>query len=422
MQYKKTVLKNGLKIVSAPMRDTQTVTIMLGVGVGSRYEEEREAGLSHFIEHMLFKGTKKRPNALAIAETIDEVGGEFNAFTGKSRTAYYAKVDAQHWQRALDIIADMYLHSQFKSAEIEREKGTILQELNMYEDMPMRNIEDVWEGLLYGKQKLGREIIGYKKTIRSFKRKDFLNYYRKFYIPNDTVVVLSGNISVSQVMKKAQAYFNSLSMQEKPAMEKVVEKQRKPQVKIKFKKTDQTHLIMGARAYNLFHPDRYVLSVLATILGGGMSSRLFIQVRERQGLAYYVRAETETYQDAGYLAAAAGVEHKNLFQTVATISRELKKIKQRKVTNKELNKAKNYIKGKMVMGLESSDEVANFLINQELTKNKIDTPQEIFKKIDKVTREDVKRVAQDIFVPEKMNLAIIGPHKDGKRLEKNLEI
>ncbi len=411
MNYQKTIFKNNFRLISIPMKDTQTVTVMIGVGVGSRYEEEKEAGLSHFIEHMLFKGTKKRPNTLAIAETIDAVGGEFNAFTGKTSTVYYAKVDAQHWKIALDVISDMYLNSQFKRSEIEREKGTILQELNMYEDIPMRNIEDIWEKLLYGKYKLGREIIGYKKTIRKFKRKDFINYFKRFYIPNDTVLVVAGNVSSQLILSQTKKYFTNLSSQKKPVIEKIKEKQTKPQIKIRFKKTDQTHFILGARAYNLFHPDRYVLNLLATILGGGMSSRLFIQVRERKGLAYYVKASVDAYQDVGYLAISAGVEHKNLQQAIKIIIQELNKIKKRKITEKELAKAKNYIKGKMIMKLESSDEIASFVMNQELLMNKIEKPQEIFQKIEAVTTEDIKRVAQDVFTSNKMNLAIIGPHK-----------
>ncbi len=423
MHYKKTILKNGLRIITAPMEGTETATVLVMVGVGSRYETEEQAGISHFIEHMFFKGTKKRPDALSISEELDSVGGEFNAFTGKDKTAYYAKMDAAHLDTALDVIADIYLNSKLEVKEIEKEKGTIIQEINMYEDMPMKNVEDVFENLLYEKQNLGREIIGYKKTVSGFKRQDFLDYMKRFYVANNTVVCVAGKIDEKSVAEKVEKYFSQMKKAREPEIEKTIEKQNAPKVKIKNKKTDQTHLILGVRAYNIFHPDRYALNLLSVILGGNMSSRLFIQVRERQGLAYYIRSGVENYQDVGYLAAQSGVEHKNLEKTIQTILKEFKKISRRKVSEKELQKAKDYIKGKMVMGLESSESVASFLIEQEIEKNEIETPTQIFEKIDKVSAEDILRVARDIFVPEKLNLAVIGPHKNNNgKLEKLLKL
>lgn len=422
MNYKKTTLKNGLRIITAPMKDTQTATVMVMVGVGSRYEKDEERGLSHFIEHMMFKGTKKRPNTQIIANELDAIGGEFNAFTGKISTAYYAKSDAKHLDKTLDVISDMFLNSKFDGKEIEKERGTILQELNMYEDMPMRSVEDVFEGLLYDRdQKLGREIIGTKETIGGVKRKDFIDYVKRFYISGDTVVCVAGKIDESKVIRKIEKIFASMNQGLKPDFEKVIEKQVSPQIKIKNKKTDQTHLVLGVRAYEDSHKDKYVLSLLSIILGGNMSSRIFINVRERQGLAYYVHTGTESYQEAGYLATFAGVEHKNLAKAVETILVEYKKIATKKVTPQELQKAKDFIKGKSVMGLESSDSVASFLIGQEIMREKILTPKEIFKKIDKVTQEDILRVAKDIFVNEKLNLALIGPHKKSKELENILK-
>ncbi|EKE22235.1 MAG: hypothetical protein ACD_7C00018G0008 [uncultured bacterium] len=421
MNYKKTTLKNGLRIITAPMKDTQTATVMVMVGVGSRYENDKEMGISHFIEHMMFKGTKKRPNTQIIANELDAIGGEFNAFTGKTATAYYAKSDAKHLDKTLDVITDMFLNSKLETKEIERERGTIIQELNMYEDMPMRSVDDVFEGLLYGNQKLGRQIIGTKETIGSVKRNDFINYIKRFYISRDTVVCVAGKIDEAKVIKKIEKIFSQMNQSDKPDFEKVIETQNAPQIKIKNKKTDQTHLILGVRAYPDGHKDEYVLSLLSIILGGNMSSRLFINVRERQGLAYYVHTGTESYQEAGYLATSAGVEHKNLIKAVETILKEYKKIASRKVTAQELQKAKDYVKGKSVMGLESSDSVASFLIGQEIRKEKILTPKDIFKKIDKVTREDILRVAKDIFVNEKLNLALTGPHKKSKELDEILK-
>lgn len=418
MNYKKTTLKNGLRIITAPMKNTQTVTVLVMVGVGSRYESEKEAGLSHFLEHMFFKGTQKRPTALSISEELDAIGGEYNAFTSKDKTGYYAKVDAKHFSTALDVVADIYLNSKLNEEEISREKGTIIQEINMYEDTPVRNIHDIFEGLLYNGNPLGREIVGDKKNVSSFHRKDFVNYLNRFYVANDTVVTIAGNFDEKKAIAEAKKYFSEMKKGEKPGYKKVLENQKNPQVKLKFKKTDQTHLILGARAYNYNHKDRFALALLSTILGGNMSSRLFMEVREKRGLAYRINTGLENYADCGYIAAVAGIEHNNLELVVETILNEYKKISQEKIFEKELQKAKDYIKGKSVMGLESSDEVAIFLIDQEIQRKKIMPLEKIFTEIDKVKTEDIQRVAQDVFRKEKLNLAIIGPHKNIDKLKK----
>ena len=422
MSYKKTTLKNGLRIMTIPMKGTKTVTVTVMVGVGSRYESEMEAGLSHFIEHMLFKGTEKRPNTLMISEELDSIGGEFNAFTGKDKTGYYAKVDAKHFEKALDVVSDMYLNSKLDKEEIEREKGTIIQEISMYEDMPMRTIGDEFENLLYEKTTLGREITGYKKTVAAFSRKDFVKFMDKFYLASDTVVCVAGKMNEEKVITKVKEYFDGMRDGKKPALKTVKEAQKKPQLKIKYKKTDQTQLIVGTRAYHQSHPDRFALGLLATILGANMSSRLFIEVRERRGLAYYVRTSADMYQDCGYIATQAGVEHKNLKAALKTILEQYGKISSEKVGEKELQKAKDYIKGKSVMGFEASDEVAMFFVEQEVSKEKIMTLEDIFEKIDKITTEDILRVARDVFHDSKLNLAVIGPHKNAKELEKMLKI
>lgn len=422
MNYKKTTLKNGLRIITVPMKDTQTATVVVMVGVGSRYETEKEAGLSHFIEHMLFKGTQKRPTALAISEELDAIGGEFNAFTSKDRTGYYAKADSKHIETAFDVVADMYLNSKIDAEEIEKEKGTIIQEVNMREDMPMRIVGEIFEELLYKNNFLGRDTLGYKKTIDAFKRKDFLNYMQRFYVANDTTVCVAGKFDDKKIVDLVKRYFSKMPAGKKPQFKKVVEAQKNPEVKIKFKKTDQTHLLIGCRSYNENHKDRFVLSLLSIILGGNMSSRLFIEVREKRGLAYYVRTGNDAYEDCGYLATQAGVEHKNLGEAIKVILQEYKKIATEKVSEKELQKAKDYIKGKSVMGLEASDEVAMFFVDQEVKKKKIMTIPEIFTKIDKVSSNDILRVAKDIFQENNLNLAIIGPYKDEKKIKSLLKL
>ena len=416
MKYRKITLKNGLRILTVPMEGTQTATVMVMVGVGSRYESEKQAGLSHFIEHMFFKGTQKRPTAQSISEELDGIGGEFNAFTSKDKTAYYAKVDGRHVDKALAVIADIFLNSKLEQAEIDRERGPILQELSMYEDDPRRSVGEEFEKLLYGEHQMGRNIVGYKETIKNFARKDFAAYLKKYYVANETVVCISGKFDEKAVIKQLQAYFGGFEKGEQAKFKKVSDKQTAAGVHLKFKKTDQTHFILGARAYPQNHKDRWALSLLSVILGGNMSSRLFIEVRERRGLAYFVHTSVDTYQDCGYIGTQAGIEHKNLGQVIEIILNEYKKIATQKVSEKELQKAKDYIRGRSVMGFEASDDVAMFFIDQEMHKEKILLPKEVFAKLDAVTSGDVLRVAKDIFRKEKLNLAIVGPHKNDQKI------
>jgi len=422
MNYKKTTLKNGLRILTIPVVGTQTATVMVMVGVGGRYETEKQAGLSHFIEHMLFKGTTKRPTAQSISEELDGIGGEFNAFTAADKTAYYAKVDSNHINKALDVITDIFLNSKLEQVEIDRERGPILQELSMYEDEPRRIVGVEFEKMLYPNQPLGRELVGYKHTINAFTRKDFVAYMKKYYNSSETVVCVAGKFDEKKIIKQIQDNFSVMNVGKKVTFKKVIEKQLKPAVHIKFKKTDQTHLIVGTRAYHQNHKDRYVLALLSIILGGNMSSRMFIEIRERRGLAYFVHTSVDTYQDCGYIGTQAGVEHANLEKTVETILGEYRKIATEKVDIKELQKAKDYVKGRAVMGFEASDDVAMFFIDQEMHKEKIMTPKEVFARIDEVTVDDILRVSRDIFKNNKLNLAIVGPHKNNKKLEAILNI
>jgi len=422
MHYKIHTLKNGLRIILAPIKESQTTTVLVMTGTGSRYETKENNGISHFLEHMFFKGTKKRPDTLTITSELDAVGGEYNAFTGKDKTGYWAKVGAKHSLVALDVISDIFLNSTFASKEINRERGTILQEINMYEDMPMRHIDDLYERLLYGDHPLGWEILGPQKNIKNFQRKDFIQYVKAHYRSGNVVVCVAGNFNQTKALQKLRMDFRDFRSGSTPDFQSAQEKQSKPQLYIQQKKTDQTHFMLGVRAYDMFHKDRYALSVLSTLLGGNMSSRLFIEVRERRGLAYNVHTFTESYHDVGSLVTQCGVEHVNLQKTIEIISREYKKLTKKKVDKEELRKAKECMKGKLEMGLESSDEIATYLTNQEVLKEKILLPETILKKIDQVTEDDVYRVARDIFREEKLNLAIIGPHKKKKEIASLLKL
>ena len=418
MQYQLSTLSNGLRVVLAPMRDTETATVIVMTGTGSRYENEKENGLAHFLEHMFFKGTSKRPSARAVSEELDGIGAIYNAFTAKERTAYYAKVRSQYLDTALDVISDIFLHSKLPEKEVTKERGAIIQEIDMYEDMPMRTIDNVFDALIFGKEHaLGRTILGPKENIRSFKRADFTAYLKRNYTPENTVVAIAGAFDREKVLSSITRSFGHLKRSAAPKYASMVLDQKKAQVSIKEKKTDQTQLMLGVPAYPYMHKDEFALEVLTTILGSGMSSRLFLEVREKRGLAYSVHAWAEKYPDTGYLAVQAGVEHGKLEKAVETILAEFRKIKKEKVGAAELKKAKSYIKGTTTLALESSDAIAGQAASALINLGKIRTLEGILKAIDKVTAADVQRVARDILQSHKLNLAIIGPHE-----KKDLEL
>ena len=411
MEYQLHTLKNGLRVILAPMAGNETATVMVMTGTGSRYEDKRENGLAHFLEHMFFKGTKKRPSARAISEELDGVGAVYNAFTAKERTAYFAKVSARYLDTALDVISDIFLNSMLPEKEITKERGAIIQEIDMYEDIPMRTVDNVFDELIFGKEHpLGRTILGPKENIKSFTRKEFSAYLKRNYTPLNTVVCITGAFDEKKVLVKIEKEFDGLTHGNPPNFISFSSEQNEPRIAIKEKKTDQTHFILGVPAYPYLHKDEYALAVLTTILGAGMSSRLFLEVREKRGLAYSVHAWVERYPDTGYLGVQAGGEHAKLEKTVQTILAEFKKIKEKKVSAAELTKAKQYLKGTMTLALETSDEIANHAATSMINLARVRPLEEILKGIDIVSADDIQRVARDLLRTERLNLAIIGPH------------
>jgi predicted Zn-dependent peptidase len=422
--YKKTTLENGLRIITIPIENANSITVLILVGTGSKYETKDINGISHFLEHMFFKGTEKRPTTLNISETLDSVGGEYNAFTSKEVTGFWAKVDKRHSDVALDWISDMFLNSKFDEVEMNREKGVIIEEVNMYLDTPTAYIGDLWEGLLYGDQPAGWRVIGEKENILSFNREKVLDYYRSHYSSSNVIVCVAGAMVTEEMEEKIKNYFKDIKKSQEGTKIKAIEKQSEPGILLHYKKTDQTHVCLGVRAYDLFDERRYALALLSVILGGNMSSRLFIKVRERNGLAYSIHTSVDNATDTGYLVTQAGIDHKNLEKSVELILQEYKDLKDNKITEKELQKAKDYLKGITSLSLDSSDSQASFYGIQELLEKNILTPEEKFKKIDAVTVDDIKKIAEDIFMPEKLNLAIIGPYeeKDSDNLKKLLKL
>ena len=420
-KHTKETWPNGLRAIYVPMKGTQTVTILVLVGTGSRYETKNINGISHFLEHMFFKGTKKRPGKSDIAHELDAVGAAYNAFTDKELTGYWVKTDSKHTDLAFDVVSDIFLNSTIPAEEIEKERGVIIGEIDMYEDTPTRKVGDLFEELLYGDQPAGWDIAGRKEVIRSLKREDFIDYLSKHYKSENVVICIAGNITLAKAKSKVKKYFKTITKgkSEKPAPCK--ESQSSPEIKLSYKKTDQTHIIIGTRAYNLFDPRRWALGLLGTILGGGMSSRLFIRIRDELGLGYYIRAGSSLSTDHGYFEVSAGVDTKRVYEAVEAIMAELRKVRKDGITEKELRKAKDFIRGGTLLSLESSDEMASFFGLQELMMNEILTVEQKFSMMEKVKAEDIKAVANDIFQNNKLNLAIISPLKDKTGFEKILK-
>lgn len=419
--YKKITLKNGLRIITVPMESTETVTVLVLVKTGSKYEQKNINGISHFLEHLFFKGTKKRPTAFEIAQTLDSIGGAYNAFTGKEYTGFWAKVTGQHLDLALDWLSDLLLNPRFREADIGREKGVIVEEIKMQRDVPMGYVANLWEMLLYKDQPAGWLIIGKEENISRVKRKDILDYFKSQYSAENTIVCVAGKIGPG-VAKKIGQCFEEIERAGLNQKEKVVEVQKDPDALLYFKKTDQTHFCLGARGFDLLSPQRYSQMVLAVILGGNASSRLFISIRQKAGLAYYIHTSSETYTDSGYLVTQAGVAHKNVKKAIGLILKEYRTMKEKKVTKEELQKAKDYLKGTMNLNLETSDAQVSFYATQELLRREIITPHQLFEKIDKVTSGDIQKIAKAIFQPQKLNLALIGPFKEKKDFKKLLRI
>ncbi len=414
-------LKNRLPLLFIPMQGTKTVTVLAVVKTGSKNETKAESGLSHFIEHMFFKGTSRRPNTLALASELDALGGEYNAFTSKEYTGYYVKAEAHKLPQALDIISDMLLNSTFSAEEIERERGVIIEEVNMYEDNPMAQIEDIFEELLYGDTPAGRFTIGTKKNIKSFQREDFMSYLKTQYGVNSTFVVIAGNTSLKEASQEANKAFAKYPVNKFRRKEKLVEKQKAPALKIKIKPTDQSHLCLGVRTFPVGHKDEFAAKLLAVILGGSMSSRLFIELRERRGLAYYVKTHNEYYTDSGYLVTQAGVPKDKLEESVQLIIEAYREIASKEVSRAELKRAKDLYSGRLAIQLEASDDVANWYASQAVMERDLINSDQFLKKIKAVTVQDIRRVARNIFVDKGLNLAVIGSRADEKKLRSILK-
>ncbi|KND50731.1 MAG: M16 family peptidase [Parcubacteria bacterium C7867-003] len=418
MNFNKKTFKNGLRVIVVPIKDAPSVTVMSMVSTGSEYESKDKNGISHFLEHMFFKGTKNRPKSIDIAKEFDGIGAEHNAFTSNEVTAYYGKASYKNFEKMLGIISDMYLNPTFPEAEMEKEKGVIIEEINMYEDLPQQIAQNIFQKILYGDTPFGRDVLGPKENIRTMVREDFINYRKNHYVAKRTLVVVAGNVSSSDVFKKVEKAFKDIEVGKIIKKEKIIEDQSKSKIEIKHKETDQSHIVIGVRSFGVNDKRVPILRVLSAVLGGGMSARLFQKMREELGICYYVRSVINDFTDHGNFTVSAGVDKTRLEDAVSGILGELKKMSEKPVDLVELKKAKDYLIGQMYLNLESSDSLAGFYGFQEILGQKIRKPSEVEKELLKVTPAQIQKLAKEIFVNKNLNMAIVGNVKDQKSLEK----
>lgn len=409
MSYKIKTLNNGMRIVTVPLPQSETVTVLTLVNTGSDYEYENEAGISHFLEHMCFKGTTKRPTAHSISLELDSLGAEVNAFTGNEITGYYAKGDSRHWKKFIDVIADVYLNSTFPEEEIRKEKGVICEEINMYEDMPNYVVQERMESFMYGDNPVGKSVIGNKKSVNSFTRKDFLNYHKRRYSPYNTVIVVAGPVKDIEVVREVEKHFKNFKGKKVSKLKPIKIIKNKKSILTIEKNTDQVHTIIGFNSYNRSNKKVKDTQLITGLLGSGMSSRLFQLLREELGVCYYVSAGQSLRTHSGRVLISSGVTKEKVDMVIKEILKECKKIITDIITEEEVRKVKNYLIGMSKMNLESSDQWASFYGKQVLFDKEIKTIDQKIKDIESVTIKQIKDTAKDLFSYDNLYIGSIGP-------------
>jgi len=423
MNIQKHTLKNGLRVLIIDTESFPTVTALVMVGAGSRYERKDNNGIAHFFEHMAFKGSKKYKTSFEISSAIEGIGGLFNAFTSKDHTGYWIKATTEHTNTLIDVLSDMILHPLLEADEIEREKGVIVEEINMYEDMPSRKVGDIFEEIMYKGSPLGYDIAGSKETVTAFTRQTFTEYIDELYHPNNAVVVLAGGFELAKSEKlKAKSYldyieekFGKWENKKTLGAKGYTGVQKEPILHIHHKKTEQVHLCIGFKTFSFTDERKYALQVLAAVLGGGMSSRLFMQVRERRGLCYYISTGRELYKDTGSIVTQAGIRNDKakIQEAINVILEEHMKIVKGEITDEEIEKAKELLKGRYLLSLEDSMNIATMFGSKYILEGEIVDTSMILEKLKKVGKKDVIAVARDIFTEERLTCAIIGPLEKG---------
>ena len=419
--YQKTTLDNGLRVITTTMPHTRSVSICIFIGVGSRYETEAEAGVSHFIEHLFFKGTQKRQTSREISTAIEGVGGILNGGTDRELTVYWCKVAQSHFPLALDVLVDILLYSKFDPQEIERERKVIIEEINMSKDSPSQQVNMLIDELLWPGHPLGRDIAGSKESVATITRDIMLDYLASQYQPDNTVVTIAGNIQHQEaVTAVSQALANWTNRQPRPGYS-VYKEQPNPRLQVETRDTKQAHLCLALPGLSLFHPQRYTLDLLNVILGAGMSSRLFTEIRDKLGLAYSIHSYAEYLLDSGAVIIYAGVEPKNLPVAIKAILKELSQLRE-KVPEAEISKAKELIKGRLLLSMEDTRSVAGWIGGQEILTGRILTVDQVVSIIDAITADELKELAQELLVGSQLRLAVVGPITDHEPLEELLKL
>ncbi len=428
-----TKLSHGMEVLTIPMPTTPSVTVLLLGNTGSRYETPAQYGIAHFFEHMVFKGTLKYPDPQTLAVTIDAIGAQSNAFTSKEYTGYYIKAASRHLDIALDVLTDMLIRPLLKQTDIDRERGVIIEEINMYEDTPMQNIGNIFDQLMYRGSGLEHDVIGSKETVSAVNREDFIAFLRQFYHPSNLTLVIAGDESVvdpirlnghleqmltEKLLEATMGNGELLLPQERWSAETLLAKDEpmigQEQLLVQTKTTEQVHLMLGWPGIKRGDERRYALGLLVTVLGGNMSSRLFTEVREKRGLCYYVHADADYFHDTGSVAAGAGVDPKRTQEAIQVIKDECLAVGEgrRPIDSQELERAKEYNIGSLQLSLEDSRSVAQFYGMRQLLRREIETPEEVVERLRKVTVEEVNSVAKELLLADQMRLAVIGGLKE----------
>ncbi len=409
--HKKTTLDNGLRIVSASIPHVHSVSIGVIVGAGSRYENPEQAGISHFIEHLCFKGTQERPTSKEISEAIEGVGGVLNGGTDKELTIYWCKVAKPHFPIAIDVIADMLSNSKFDPEEIEKERQVIIEEINMSFDSPQYRVDLLIDEVMWPDQNLGRDVAGTKATVAGMTRKGMISYLGRQYVPNNTVVSVAGDITHKEIVAGMEKGFGHWKQDSRQEWFPAGGQQKKPRLRVEERDTEQAHLCLAVPGLSLHDPDRFTLDLLSAMLGEGMSSRLFLEIREKKGLAYAISSCVDHFLDTGALTVYAGVDPKQVPATIEAILAELNRIKDG-VPEDELRKTKEYCKGRMLLRMEDTRSVSSWLGGQEFLLGKILTIDQVVSKIEAIQAKDLTRIAKQLFVGNVLNLAVVGPVKE----------
>ncbi len=420
--HQKTVLDSGLRVVTETMPHTQTVSICVFIGTGSRYETDEIAGISHFIEHMVFRGTQKRPTSREISEVIEGVGGILNGGTDREATIYWCKVARSHFSLALELLADMLLHSRFEPQDMEKERRVIIEEINMSYDSPSQRVSQLVDEVLWPGHPLGRDIAGSKESVTAVTRGDMLNYLEAQYLPTGTVISVAGNIKHQRAVDTASRVMAGWTSQGQPLGYDAYREKPARRLCVEERDIEQAHLCLALPGLSLFHPRRFALDLLNVVLGEGMSSRLFGEIRDRLGLAYSINSFVEHLSDTGSVVVYAGVEPKNLRVALRAILEQLSLLKEKAVSEVELSKAKELSKGRLLLRMEDSRNVAGWLGGQEVLTGDILSVDQVLSIVDAITSDEIKKLARELLVTNRLRLAVVGPISEDEPLDELLKL